>query len=513
LAISVLCVSEILRVWFDRTLYIAAFKYSKNGQDQPASGAAFAHILQQQKAALWRLFSPADPADHNIFASPLDIKGVHIGQLDVSDIADIKVEAQGINITALLDYVRRGVSTPNEISGAVSEVDTAFHVYASWGTAPHPSGKGHEPMNFALRPAPDLATAGFELACRVIRTQLVPRNKGLLGLSEDDFCAFAYAWASFDEFLAARDSEERRKSLEPRQKRAKAALDRLTTRSDTRFPYAWKLAAYMAIEESLVDPQKPPDAGQLDQAQQSLEKYLTLLAADKKDDDSARERLAFLKARKEQARVEVAAAVTGSSILGRSLGAVGHHSVASACCVVLDESGLAYVVTADYALTDAKPGTPVLSPAPLDGGDPARPIGVVAQVLPRQGRSGGLALVRLHDPNAWRNSLPGGGKVGGLSDVQLGQKVQFFGRTSGSGEAEITQTNTTLRPGGQQMFEDMFAAPAFSQGGDGGGPVIDKSSRLIGLIYDSTHRQQPNGLTFVLPLRQIFEQHKLKLAD
>lgn len=508
-AIALLCLNEVFRVWFDNTLYIAPFKYIKDGQDQAASGSAFALLLQQQKATLTRLFTPTQVGDPNVFVSPLDVRDIHVGQLDVSGIGDIKIETQGVNITALLEFIRRGVSTPNEISGTVSEVGPTIHVYSSWSTAPSSTGEGNEVRSFALRPAVNLDAASFDLACRILRIELAPKNAALLKVPEDDFCAFVSAWTVFDDLSAAHDDEERKKAMEPRLKQARSALDRLTTSKDPGFAPVWKLAAYFAIAESSLDQAQTPHADELDLAQSRLEKYLKLLEADGKNDASAQDRLEFLKARKAQVKVTVAAQAEGVPILGRSLGSEGDQSVSSACCLVRDESGQTFILTADYALGGGL-GASVFSPAPLDGGGTSNPVGVIAKILPRTGLSGGLGLIRVHDASHWKNAFPDGTKLTGLADAHLGQQVRYSGRTSGSGVATISLVQTSLRASGQQMFEGMVAGPVFSKPGDGGGPVADSESRLIGLIYASSSHDS-NGLTFVLPLREVLAANKLTL--
>ena len=504
--VALLCAAEIFRVWTDRTLYIRAFEYTKEGADAPASGKSFASLLRNQQSLLLNLFK-RNAQEGDVFFDPGKIRDIDIGQVNTSLLSSVKIEAQGVNITAILESLRRWVRTPNEIRGTVSEVGKEFHVHAIWDKAASPDGAHLEIRDYPLAPQGSRDSASFELACRVVWAQLASENEQIRRLSENDFCQFAGALRVFDRFLSARKNEATRKLLEPEL----GVLNQLVTKLEPEFPYVWKLAAYMSIEtaELVTGDVK---SKRLDEAEKWLRRYLELLENSGEDDVAARDRLVFLEGRNQVALVEVARAVSRGETRpapGASLGAVGSQSAASACCVVRDAQGVDYLLTVDYALLDSSVGTKVVSPAPIDGGNPKNPIGELSQVVPLTGGRGGFALIRLNSPSQWNNLLPDGSKLAGVADSpQPNQRILYAGRTSGNGESTIRV--------GQAMgrLQGTFGAKGFSKPGDGGGPVWDSASRLVGMTYAGSRPQdQTEAMTFVRTIRPVLAEHNLQLVE
>ncbi|HWT04833.1 MAG TPA: hypothetical protein VN224_03680, partial [Xanthomonadales bacterium] len=200
-----ICLGEIYRVWFDHTLYIQPFKYNKDGQDASAAGLAFAGLIRAQQAALRALLRSGPNDTTQIFARPLDIRGVGIGRLDTSDLSDVKVEAQGVNITAVLSALRRSVSHPNEITGSISELGKDHYVYASWSGAPKSIRANADLTDRDAGRSRDLPSAAFAVSCRIVYAQLAPANPSVSDLTAEGFCSFARALTAFDSFLELRD--------------------------------------------------------------------------------------------------------------------------------------------------------------------------------------------------------------------------------------------------------------------------------------------------------------------
>jgi hypothetical protein len=266
----------------------------------------------------------------------------------------------------------------------------------------------------------------------------------------------------------------------------------------------------MSIEMAELFPDEATKSKLLDEAEKRLKVYLDLLAGLNEDDPAAQDRLLFLQKRNQPALVEVARAVSQGQTRpapGASIGAEGVQSAASACCVVRDAQGVDYLLTVDYALLGSAAGTPVVSPAPIDGGDPKNPIGVLARVVPLTNGRGGFALIRLNAPNEWNNFLPNGSRLSGVADPPPPeQPIRYAGRTSREGES-TTRSGTVER-----RMQGTFAAQAFSQPGDGGGPVWDQASNLVGMIYGRSRPQnQAEAGTFVLPVRPVLNENNLVL--
>ena len=501
LGIALACLLEISRLWFDRTLYIEAFKFSKDGQDVPASGLAFANMLQQQQGTLLRLFNHKQRDEHEIFYRPLNIEGLDIGHLETAQFSDVKVEAGGLNLTELLGTIRRWVSTPNRIAGSVSQAGPEYYVYAVWSGAPSSKAGKAEDRSYALRPRVLLSDVSFDLSCRIAYTQLAANNNVIVHLTEDDFCSFAGALATFDQFLAVRDSTEQVKTLEPRLKECRTSLDALVSRGSG-FPYIWKLAAYISIEHSALSSDPAEKTAELDKAQRHLQNYLDMLGKENQTDESAKARLEFLRARKDSR--QVAASGPQISAPGRSISIIGSQSAASACCVVQDAAGVRYLLTTDYAVQGAEAGTSVVSPADVDAGQTGRAKGSVERI----DKAGHFALIRLEHGELWNNVTPDGKPIEGIADTfQIGEPVIYLGRTSGQGMTRILQFDTDFRLG-SDWLEGAIVAEHYSKPGDGGGPVISPSNRLIGMTYASSPEQ-----AYILPVRKLLVQNRLTLVQ
>jgi len=79
------------------------------------------------------------------------------------------------------------------------------------------------------------------------------------------------------------------------------------------------------------------------------------------------------------------------------------------------------------------------------------------------------------------------GKPVGKAEVELGQTVQKFGRTTKYTTGEVIQTDVTVRvqygEGKIATFVDQIVAGPMSQPGDSGSAVLDMNGNLVGLLF------------------------------
>jgi hypothetical protein len=524
--VAVACLYEVAYVWFDRSLQLRNFSYVKDGQDVPASGATFARLLEQQQRALYEMYRGGRGGEQEIFSNPLDVRSISLGQINVSVLADVKLEAQGVNIGSLVAALRRGVSSPNEITGTVNQIGNAVYVTALWQTAPIPDSRQTTLRGFLpLSPYPDLQAASFDLACRIFHVQVAAHHAVFRALSEDDFCAFSRASQAFQSYLSARGADPASAEAKKHLELAKGIATRLIERKTT-FPYVYKLAAFVQLEEQPLTSLAKDD---LDRAQGWLVRYLAELQKFSLEDRRSKERLDFLAARSAPAVAAAAPAPTPPAVSpkdltrttaearrrltpGASLSPTDGRSAASVCCIV-QRGNERYVLTADYAFPSAALDQPVVSPALLDGGDPKKPIGSVKYVSPRtagQPGGGGIALVALGPAVGFANVAPFGPIVGIAPVPKPGARVRMVGRTSGAVEGKVLDTTADIKMQtgeGSQMFQGMVLIERISKAGDGGAPVVDDHNRLVGLVYGGSER-----FTMVLPLAEVFDKLGLRVA-
>ncbi len=60
--IVVLCASEIFKLWFDRSLVLTVFEFTKDGTAAVANGEAFSRRIEQQQRVLKSMFEGRDQA-------------------------------------------------------------------------------------------------------------------------------------------------------------------------------------------------------------------------------------------------------------------------------------------------------------------------------------------------------------------------------------------------------------------------------------------------------------------
>jgi hypothetical protein len=216
---------------------------------------------------------------------------------------------------------------------------------------------------------------------------------------------------------------------------------------------------------------------------------------------------------------------------------VGHRDITAGTlgCLV-KKNGQIFILSNNHVLAnsnDANPGDPILQPGPHDGGrfpddhianlsefvpisfigSPsdcslarsaaaflsavARVFGSDVRLLAVSTQAGenlvDAAIARpLRDEDVSTEILEIG-PVQGMASAELGTPIQKSGRTTAFTTGEIEQVDVTVNvqygAGQIARFSDQLMAGAMSQGGDSGSAVLDRSNRLVGLLFagsDST---------------------------
>jgi len=531
-AIILLCASEIYKVWGDRSPVLAAFDFNKDGSAVAASGEAFTRRIEQQQRLLRSMFDgQGKSAGAPILTDDARIQfgGLDVAELKTSDLAELKIETQGINLTAILGRLRNWIRQPNEIRGRVDQVGDTYHVFAEWRELGE-GRRGGSPR-FYSEPHKDLRTASFEVATRLIWQDIIRRRdppplaRSLVDhLSEDEFVDFMGAWSIYQSYSAARGRNEDLAKQKAKLDDAVHDIDELVKRNIP-FPPIYNLAANLKLQAT---PLEEMDAKAREDIKGILTKYLSAMKGLKLADEDAEKKLAAI-TKGDEAAERIAAAVTATrevaapagqiaarqvALAGGSIGPANFYSAASACCVVSDAQGQRYILTADYVfppdLLAKEPRAEVVSPAVVDGG--TEKIGALDRIHRLPGTEAGIALIRLDDDVEAKNSIPEIGRIQRVAEMPaVGETVTLFGRSSELRRGKILDADMSAAQVQQwskaQAMSGLVAVERISAPGDGGAPVLDADGNLVGMAYAGSAQM---GL--ILPLAQLFADLKLELV-
>jgi hypothetical protein len=515
-AIVVLCVSEFYKVWFDRSPVLAAFDFvDQDGSPKPESGKSFTQRLVHQEHRLVRLLQQPSASDPIVTQdASIQFQDLRVADANLSQLDELKIEAQGFNITAILSKLRGWFRQPNEISGRVDKFDESYQVYAEWRASSVASGD--DGRRFYDNAHPDLESASFELAAGLIWQNMADLRRPtplvaslMKNFSAEEFADFMEAWSDYRRLIPRKNalSEADQKAL----LEAIGVTDRLLAPGKT-YPPLFNLAGNLRLlqtrPEAMTDQQR-------DEVRRLLNAYLEQLAElGLAEDEAAKKNLAALEVAAPAAR-RVAEAVGRAAhedptapaprvaLAGASVSPEGVDTAASACCIVRDPGGNRYLLTAGYIFSGGG-GQPVLSPARVDGGTADNRVGVFERNYPSAGAAS-VALVRLDDAVQLSNVIPPLGPITGVAAPPApGAKVKLFGRSSGLREGQVLGTGSKVLPDGGGEF---LTVTRISSPGDGGAPVVDERNQLVGMLYAASAEE-----SLVLPLKPILDALQLTLA-
>jgi hypothetical protein len=216
--VALAATGELVRIWTDRRLYIGPFDYASAEGDAQAKGKTFgvqvglAHtlIFRQLQDYNRRGEGGTSDATYNIGADE---------QLAAfkDKLEDLALTYQNVNIGQLLSGLRKSLSQPNEVSGAVTKVDGRLWAKVSWPGAPAIGGKA-EP-SFLTDMREDDASAARQVACGIAWAQVAGRSPAIADMGRVRFCQWAEALGVYSALkakpsdTAAQDIAQRRDDL------------------------------------------------------------------------------------------------------------------------------------------------------------------------------------------------------------------------------------------------------------------------------------------------------------
>ena len=290
-----LIVSEIRRIWFHRNLQIRSFKFFSDGKEATASGDDFALRVLDRHRQLGEHIRQVKPSE---FASENDLlpKGASPLELSQSELAELKIQFQQINITDILAQISRLVSTPREVNGTVSKTGTTFRTFFNIGRQRVTLANG-DPLDPAFHSIglESEDDAAFETACTMVWLENARVNDKIAAVPREEFCQWARRWVKFLDIHSRR--ARRGRMIDADTTSLEELLKELTAIIDKGVVYARFYQLRADIVDALPEEKRTPALRV--QAQSDRLRYEVLLEvisknalADPLDDPAAFERLA-----------------------------------------------------------------------------------------------------------------------------------------------------------------------------------------------------------------------------
>lgn len=512
LVVVALCVIEIWRLWFDRTLVLATFGYTQDGRPSREAGQHFTQMVSQDLNRLRDIYTGRlRSGDLHIPSTDQIGRGqdVQVPVLQESVLTSVEIQAYGIQVSNLLKTLSRWIERPHAIAGNVSESSKGIDVYAelrngSAGVTVE-TGQGR----WYISQMADVHEASFALSCRIFRLLLASQSSYYAQVSDAEFCAFARAQQSYQlyrERVAEIAGEEEAKD-------ALAEADRIVSELSNRssqFPFVYKLAGHVSLAR-----------GDLEKADAAFTQYLDLLD---KHGETDRETANFLlELRGEQPPGEAEVVKTAEDLglrsrirpvqPGTSVSVIGRETAGTICCVVRDATGMQYLVSADHTFQGSA-GTAIIQPGGHDGGGDSDQIAMLARTIeihPGQANRAAGAVSRLIQGVEVSPEIPGIGRIQGIAtDIQPGDSVRVVGRTSGLAEGTVTGIKVVSRINTPEpvLFEGLIETNKISGPGDSGAPVLTMDNELVGMVYAGS-----SEFTLVMPIEPILQALDVELVQ
>jgi hypothetical protein len=226
--------SELYHLWFDRTLFVGRFEFFDRGAKSEEQGQAFSSRIIQEHRLLIALFQAeyerlrrAEKAQEKTKTDivpetvqlPVGVAPIRDPQ---SELANVELSVQGINIKQILMALRKAISMPNEVGGMVNKAEEGVYVSVQWPLGPSMA------KVFQIPPQRDSVAGAFHVACSILWAQTLATQTQMALIPRQEFCDWAEAWCLYDlvrsRSLNAPGLQEDDKKLIAR---ARAIVDRL----------------------------------------------------------------------------------------------------------------------------------------------------------------------------------------------------------------------------------------------------------------------------------------------
>jgi endonuclease G len=211
-------VSELYRLWFDRTLEVQVFKFLESSAPRAEGGTAFTWGVIERHAALRERFRQAE-------AEAIDAEQIYRTKDDSpirgteTVLSDLNITVSEFNVTAFLNYLRRWVSAPQELRGMVTKNGDNYDISGEIRGGPAALADGqlfNRTLHYSNIGGAEAAV--FQTACHLIWVSAAQQQKELARIGSDEFCLWTKYWS---DLLDIRDETVRNGQL------SKSNADRL----------------------------------------------------------------------------------------------------------------------------------------------------------------------------------------------------------------------------------------------------------------------------------------------
>lgn len=517
LILAVLCMWEIYRVWFDRTLVLAPFDYLDAGKPSAESGAQFARMVRVDMVRIARLYGVDEPrepaAAHASGQSPGNVAPQAASNLAVAstdqigraesvelpaafrnDFESVEFKAYGVDLGNLFKSIRRFIETPGEITGSVTVQGGLHTVFAEM------KGRDRRTVRWNVMHAPDVTAATHDVACRLFRHLVSEGSQDaplFRQIEDEDFCLFNRGLAAYELYRTQRITNlaEAKKNLD----KAGEIAAGLVTRS-VGFPYVDKFAAIVFLEQ-----------GKLPEAELANERYLAWLKSSGRTDRRTTEIRDAISDRSPppqpvmvgpRKRIRPVQPGTTAGILD----VVGSGMI---CCLVDMPDGRRGLLSANHVF-GSKIGASIVQPGTSDGGKQNEVVAEVVQV------STTAAVATLLKNVASNPQILGFGPITGIAAIvpsDIGQVVVMYGRDGARREGKILGVNAAIAvstdddPRNNVTLTNVIVTSNISSPGDSGAAVLTAEGKLVGMIYAGSQ-----STTIVVPIESVLAELNASLV-
>jgi len=194
--VALLLFRELFLVWFDNRVYIGKFDVITNAETETQDSINFAQrVVASQAVLAQQLQTYQEIADLN--AQTDGTYSLFPDQklsLPQEALKGVDITVQNVNLTAIFTALRRGFTSPNEVSGSVTSTPGSVLAAIQWPKAPKPALTSTRRLNqFFVPSQPNYDAAAAYIACSLSWARGAAQSRELASIPRDQFCGFASA--------------------------------------------------------------------------------------------------------------------------------------------------------------------------------------------------------------------------------------------------------------------------------------------------------------------------------
>jgi len=187
---------ELVLVWFDSRVYIGKFDVVSNISTENPDSVKFAQrVVASQAILAQQLQTYQQVAD--LSAQTDDTYSLFPDQklsLPQDALKGVDITVQNVNLTAIFTALRRGFTSPNEVSGSVTSTPGSVLAAIQWPKAPKPALASAERLNqFFVPSQSSYDSAAAYIACSLSWARGAAQSEALASIPRDQFCGFSSA--------------------------------------------------------------------------------------------------------------------------------------------------------------------------------------------------------------------------------------------------------------------------------------------------------------------------------